>query len=239
MNILNKQAKEVNIFYPIPDPLIKCDFENVYAPSDDTYLLIDYFKRNFTQNYFDGIPLNTIKNVLDLGTGTGIIAILFQFLKIYNPIFNPKIHASDILDKAIDCAKENEALNNIKNQIKFLQSNLFGSFPATLHDKFNIIVFNPPYLPSSHLIKEENNKRKIDSSWDGGLKGYEHLIEFLTKARPFLNTEEDHYIYCITSSRTNLIELHDKIRILGFKIDVVDKKHIFFEDIILNRLEYD
>ena len=59
----------------LPDPIIQCDFENVYTPSDDSYLIIDYFKRKINQNYFDGIKLSEIKKILDLGTGTGIIAI--------------------------------------------------------------------------------------------------------------------------------------------------------------------
>ena len=65
----------------IPDPLIACDFENVYYPSDDSFLLIDYFKEKISDNYFDGINVNEIEYILDLGTGTGIIAILFQFFK--------------------------------------------------------------------------------------------------------------------------------------------------------------
>ena len=54
----------------------------------------------------------------------------------------------------------------------------------------------------------------------------------------FLNFKKKHYIYYITSSKTNLKELNKIIKNLGYISETVDKKHIFFEDIILNRLKY-
>jgi len=219
----------------IPDPLIECDFENVYYPSDDTFLLIDYFKNNINENYFDGINVDDIDYILDIGTGTGIIAINFQIFKGKSNNFHPKIVASDIFEDSIVCAKKNEVLNNFHNEILFLQSDLFESFPNSLKSSFNIIVFNPPYLPSSPLITD---KKKIDHSWDGGgLKGYETLIEFIKQVRSFLNLQKPHYIYYISSSRTNLEELNKNLDELKFKNEIVGKKHIFFEDILINRLK--
>ena len=222
----------------LPDPIIECDFESVYAPSDDSYLLIDYFKSKIDHIYFDGIKISEINNILDLGTGTGIIAIFFQLIKIENPHFNPKIYASDILEDAIKCAKLNEKRNNIDNKIQIFHSDLFNSFPENLKHSFNILVFNPPYLPSSKFIEQNTNKQKIDYSWDGGLKGYEIIVEFLSTAKTFLNLKKEHFIYCITSSRTDLIELNRIFINLGYKNRIVKKEHIFFEDIVLNRLEY-
>jgi HemK-related putative methylase len=220
----------------ITDPLIKCDSENVYFPSEDTFLLIDYFKKNVNNRFFDGIDVNEIEYILDLGTGTGIIAIFLQFVKSTSKNFNPRIFASDIIDEAIVCAKKNEVLNNIHNEIDFFQSDLFKAFPEYLKSSFNIIIFNPPYLPSSTLINENKNKMKIDHSWDGGPKGYDILIEFIEEAKRFLNFRKAHYIYYISSSRTNLDELNKCLYEFGFKNEVVDRKHIFFEDLLLNRV---
>jgi release factor glutamine methyltransferase len=219
----------------IRDPLIECDFENVYNPSEDTFLLIDYFKNKISNSYFDGINVNEVEFILDLGTGTGIIAIFFQCLKVICKNFNPKIYASDILEESILCAKKNEVLNDFHNEILFLQSNLFKSFPKSLKASFNIIVFNPPYLPSSPLITDMNNKKKIDFSWDGGIGGSKLLLDFFKEVRDFLNLKA-HYIYFLSSSRTNLDELDKYIRNLGFRNEIVGRKHIFFEDIFINRL---
>ncbi len=220
-----------------PDPIINCDSKNIYAPSDDTYLILDYFKSHINSIYFDGIKVSKIKNILDLGTGTGVIAIFFQLIKMQYHNFNPKIYASDILEEAINCAELNQSVNEIDHKIIFLHSNLFNSFPISLKKSFNIIIFNPPYLPSSQLINEEE-KKAIDYSWDGGIKGYEILINFFKNAISYLNLKNEHYIYYITSSRTNLKAINKEITKLGYKNEIVDEKHIFFEDLYLNRIIY-
>jgi release factor glutamine methyltransferase len=228
----------VSIFPILPDPLIECKYEEVYDPSDDSFLIIDYFKNSINESYFDGIKLSEIENILDLGTGTGIIAIFLQMIKSQIHTFIPQIFASDILDESIECAKKNQKLNNIGEQITFIQSDLFKSFPDHLKSSFNIIIFNPPYLPSSELSENENIKLKKDYTWDGGTKGIELILQFLGEAKHFLNLEKDHYIYYISSSRTPLDILNKKIINLGYNYEVLDKKHYFFEDIILNRLKY-
>ncbi|GAG82000.1 unnamed protein product, partial [marine sediment metagenome] len=67
--------KNINSY---PDPIIFYTYKGVYPPSDDSYLIIDYFKKEVDENFFDGLPINSIKNTLDMGTGTGIIALFFQ-----------------------------------------------------------------------------------------------------------------------------------------------------------------
>ncbi|MFW9940906.1 MAG: HemK2/MTQ2 family protein methyltransferase [Candidatus Thorarchaeota archaeon] len=222
----------------IPDPLIECDFENIYHPSDDSYLLLDYFRKKITDDSFDGIMFEEIEYLLDMGTGTGIIAIFFQLLNSLKPKFNPKIYGSDILEESLICARRNEILNKIKSKIVFFQSDLFKSFPESLRSKFNIIIFNPPYLPSSPLIKESLNKKGIDHSWDGGYKGIEILIKFFKELKEFINLNKTHYIYFISSSNSNLFELEKQIVDLGYRNEQLDKIHLFFEDIILNRLKF-
>ncbi|MFW9772779.1 MAG: HemK2/MTQ2 family protein methyltransferase [Candidatus Thorarchaeota archaeon] len=206
--------------------------ENVYSPSDDSYLIIDYFKENITSTHFDGIEFDTITNVLDMGTGTGIIAIFLLLIKKVYPNFKPQIYASDIIEEAIHCAKLNEKLNNFEEGIIFLQSDLFKSFPQRLKQKFNIIIFNPPYLPS---IK--GNKIPFDLNWNGGVKGIEILESFLDEVIEFIEGNKKNYIYFISSSIVNSKQINKICRERGFIHKILRKKHVFFEDIILNRLE--
>jgi release factor glutamine methyltransferase len=222
---------------PVPKPLIEFDFEKIYTPSADSYLFIDYICHKINHNYFDGIKLSEINNVLDLGTGTGIIAIYLELLKSSYPNFNAEIYASDILEEAINCAKKNEKINNINKKIKFIKSDLFKSFPDSLKHCFEIVIFNPPYLPSLQFLKENDKKKKIDYSWNGGKRGYEVILDFLNNVKDYLNINHKSYIYFITSSKTNIEELNDIINQKGFKQRILAKKHIFFEDIVLNRLE--
>ncbi|MFX0019088.1 MAG: HemK2/MTQ2 family protein methyltransferase [Promethearchaeota archaeon] len=228
----------MNNIKEFPDPIIVNKFKSVYSPSDDSYLIIDYLKENITNSHFDGLEFNKIKNILDMGTGSGIIPIFFLLIKKKYSKFNPKIYASDILEKAIVCSKLNEKINNFENQIIFFQSDLFNSFPKNLKHAFNIIVFNPPYLPSIET-EEFNNKKPINFCWDGGVKGFEVLKRFINQVIEFIDTNDKNglYIYFISSSRADIKELDNLIRDKGFKRRVVKRKHIFFEDILLNRLE--
>jgi len=214
------------------DPIIKHSNENVYSPSDDTFLIVDYFKRTITDSSFDGYNLRKVNYILDMGTGSGFIAIFLKMLANKLSNFNPKIYASDILKEAIICAKQNEILNLRLSKIHFIRSNLFKSFPKKLHNRFNIIIFNPPYLPALEENKGSTSSEK-DYSWKGGIMGYESLIKFFNEVLNFLN--HDHMIYFITSSRINKEYIDEKLSYLGFQSEVIAKKHIFFEDIILNR----
>ncbi|MFW9947951.1 MAG: HemK2/MTQ2 family protein methyltransferase [Candidatus Odinarchaeota archaeon] len=228
----------MNDIKKIPDPIIINKFKSVYSPSDDSYLIIDYFKENISSSHFDGLEFNYINNILDMGTGSGIIAIFFQLIKKIYSKFNPKIYASDILEEAIVCSKLNEKINHFEDDITFFRSDLFNSFPKNLKHIFNIIVFNPPYLPS--IEKEDINKKVPKNfNWDGGVKGIEVLERFIKQVIEFIDITKKSgaYIYFISSSRADIKELDDLIRDIGFKRRIVKRKHIFFEDILLNKLE--
>ena len=100
---------------------------------------------------------------------------------------------------------------------------------------FDVIFFNPPYLPSSKLISKNRKNLKLDLNWDGGQSGLEIIESFLKNAKKFMNLNDTGYIYFISSSRTNLNNLEAILEENGFKNDVIAKKHFFFEDILLNR----
>jgi HemK-related putative methylase len=226
----------VRIISNFRDPDIDCPFEEVYKPSDDTYLITDYFKENINENYFDGIDIKKIKNILDMGTGTGIIALFLNEIKKRNANFSARIFASDVLENAIKCAKLNEVINNLEKSINFIHSDLFKSFPSNLLKSFNIIIFNPPYLPSLKYNNISSAKKDPDKSWNGGERGIELFLEFISQVKPYINSSQKFYIYYISSSVPKCENLNDKLIKSGFKNRILKKKHIFFEDIILNRL---
>ncbi|MBY9002588.1 MAG: methyltransferase [Candidatus Lokiarchaeota archaeon] len=211
----------------MPDPIIHNPFEDVYSPSDDSFLILDFIRSKISQEFFDEIPIREIENILDLGTGTGIVAIFLELLNM----FPSKIYASDILQNAIKCAQINEKRNNIDNKINYIHSNLFESFPNHLKDSFEIIIFNPPYLPSIKRIE----RKRIDYLWDGGIDGLKVLSKFFSQVERYLNHQKKCHIYYICSSNTNLDELYKFIDENGFKNEVLLNRHIFFEDIFLNR----
>lgn len=225
----------------IPDPKINHIWKDVYTPSDDSYLLIDYLKENIKDNNFDGISIENIKNILDIGTGSGIITLFLRSVKQEIPKFSPELFASDVNENALKCAKLNEKDNFENPSINFIKSDIFKSFPDHLRGKFDLIIFNPPYLPSLEkkgssqgTHGEESNR---DITWDGGEEGLAVILSFFDQAESFLNVNNPSYIYFITSSRSNLKRLGIILDSKGYKNSILDKKRVFFEDIYLNRLE--
>ena len=142
-----------------------------------------------------------------------------------------------ILEEAIILSKHNEGLNNSENKIEFIKSDLFKSFPTTLKHSFDVIIFNPPYLPSSNIIQKNKIKKKIDYSWDGVELGIEIFLRFLDEVKVFLNLNSNSRIYYVCSSKIDLNLLNDLISQNGYERTYLNKSHVFLEDIYLYRLE--
>ena len=106
-------------------------------------------------------------SILDLCTGSGAIAIAaFKELEKYNR--EVKMTAVDISADALEVAKENAKRNDAK-EIKFIQSDLFEK----VRGKFDIIVSNPPYIPTATIetlqreVREYEPKLALDGGEDG------------------------------------------------------------------------
>ena len=120
--------------------------------------------------------------ILDLCTGSGAIAVsLAKYVK------NVKIYAIDISSKALDIAKQNAELNGVKNNIKFIESNLFEKIKD---QKFDIIVSNPPYIETEtikKLSKDVQNEPKL--ALDGGKDGLDFYRKISENGYKFLNRQ--------------------------------------------------
>ena len=135
--------------------------DNVLIPRDDTQILVN--------RAIKIIKNNKIDKVLDVGTGSGIIAI--ELAK--NTSSN--IFASDISDDAINIATKNANLHN--TNITFIKSDLFSD----IGEKFDFIVSNPPYIPLKEKETIQNEvKFEPDNALyakNNGLYFYEKIIE--------------------------------------------------------------
>ncbi len=137
--------------------------QNVLIPQPDTEILVENTIRLVLENESLENQENSKKTmqILDLCTGSGAIAVS---LKKYLP--DVKIFASDISEKALEVAKKNAKNNNV--EIEFIKSDMFEN----IHEKFDIIVSNPPYIKSEEiekLSKEVQNEPKL--ALDGGKDG--------------------------------------------------------------------
>ena len=115
------------------------------------------------------------KKYLDMGCGQ--FAILGQFFKKINSSSN--VTSVDIYEKFVENSLHNSELNKSNIQIK--KSNLFSN----IDEKFDLISFNPPYVPSSQK-KDKLEFPNIRYSENEGLKT---AHDFLIGAKNYLKTD--------------------------------------------------
>ena len=151
-------------------PEIKeCD--GVYPPKEDSYLLFDSIEPKGGR-------------FLEIGTGTGFVAIGAA-------MHGCDVYATDISDKAIKCAKMNAKLNGV--HINLINADLFNGIKG----KFDIIAFNPPYLPESGIEYGEI-KRALESKNGGSAL----IRRFLSDVNHYLT--ENGRVYFLISSHTRI-----------------------------------
>jgi release factor glutamine methyltransferase len=142
-----------------------------------------------------------LSTVLDFGTGSGCIAIA---LAAKSP--SARITALDVSPEALDTAKQNAAKNSVAERIEFLQGDSFQSLvgrvtpcapsdnptgqrtPVDAHRSFDLIISNPPYIPTAEISTLEPEVRDFDprGALDGGPDGLDFYRQFATEAHKFL-----------------------------------------------------
>jgi HemK-related putative methylase len=176
---------------------------SIYPPLEDSFLLEEQVRK-----FARGI-------VLDMGTGSGIQA--FAAAKKRNV---KKVLAVDIQKSVVDYCKK-----TVKNKkITFRQSSLFSKIKK---QKFDTIIFNPPYLPAEPKLK--------DLTVEGGKKGFETVERFLKKAGEYL--KDDGIILLLISSLTNKHKVEEILAENLFEFEILSKKHIFFEDLLVYKIQ--
>jgi len=179
-----------------------CD--KVYEPADDTFLLA----KNLLVKKSD--------NVLEIGTGTGIIAIIASKKA-------KRVFAVDINRYAVECAKKNSEINLARVDIRW--GDLFDPVDE---EKFDLILFNTPYLPieDDELVDDE-----LEAAWNGGKDGRFVINRFIEGLVEHLNPAGR--IQLVQSSLSNVEETTGRLMELGFEVSVTDSERFFFEEIVV------
>lgn len=118
---------------------------------------------------------------LDFGTGSGCLAVM---LAKKCPL--AEIHALDISAEAIEVARENAKRHGVEERIQFHHANGFAAFPN--EKQFELIVSNPPYIPSGEIATLEPEVRDHDprSALDGGADGLDFYRTLAREAQSYL-----------------------------------------------------
>lgn len=127
------------------------------------------------------ISKNQSSNVLDLGTGTGAIA-----LAIAKNLPNVQVTAIDFSANALKIAQENAENLNIQN-ISFLQSDWFS---ALENQRFDVVVSNPPYIEESDAHVSQGDLRfEPKSALTSGVDGLDDIHKIIFESAGFLKPQ--------------------------------------------------
>lgn len=170
----------------------------IYEPEEDSYLLSEILKKELPKLLKEEKNLS----VLEIGCGSGI-----QLTSIFEAGVNKKnIFGTDINKDAV-------------KKCKSLGFNcIFSDLFSKVSEKFDLIIFNPPYLPEDE--KEPEDSKLITT---GGEKGSEIINKFLEQSKKHL--KKNGKIFLLVSSLTK------GINFLGYKKKILGKKKIFFEEL--------
>ena len=167
------------------------DPSQVYAPEADTYLLLEAARAEVKPN----------DRVLEIGTGSGLIAAELATVA--------GVVATDINPHAVLCARQ--------RGVNVVRSDLFCGIRST----FDLIVFNPPYLPTQ---PEEMIDDWLEHALNGGPDGRVVIERFAKEAGRVL--APGGRILVLISSLTGLPEVRDFFFKVGFVSEILAKKPI-------------
>ena len=149
----NNNKKSLPIFYDFYD--LSNDFKNVYEPAEDTFLLIDSITNDLINEKEKNKLLNPIKSI-EIGCGNGLVSCCYlDILKKEN--FKLEKHfCIDINKDALNLTEKLIKKYNLNDKVYFIESDLFSNFKN--NEKFDIIIFNPPYVTTD----DDEYKRALE-----------------------------------------------------------------------------
>jgi release factor glutamine methyltransferase len=179
----------------IDPPDIKISlFEGVYPPKLDSFLLAEELVEVVREGH----------RVLDVGTGSGILAILAAKKGAF-------VVATEVHKESVECAKYNASLNNVELDAR--TSDLFESIKNG--EIFDIIVSNMTALPTS---PDEQHDEYIIRTVDAGPDGRKYLDPLISQMPKYL--KEGGYFITQHSDFANIEKTKDKLEEIGFGVEL-------------------
>jgi release factor glutamine methyltransferase len=206
--IVDQLKKEIPIQYILGTTVfLGMDFEvnkNVLIPRPETEELAEWIITNTLKKQSSDTENPTLK-ILDIGTGSGCIAV-----SLAKNIPNATVFAIDISEKALITAEANAQINNVK--VTFLQKNILET--TDLEQKFDIIVSNPPYVRNLEKVEIKKNVLEYEPHLALFVEDHDALL-FYRKIADLAqkNLSENGYLYFEINQYlgNEMIELLEKL----------------------------
>ncbi|MEK6902631.1 MAG: HemK2/MTQ2 family protein methyltransferase, partial [archaeon] len=154
------------------------------------------------------------KKCLDMGSGSGIqtIALLNNGAASVTCV-DVNIHALAATKKIVEHVFRDAT-------VRYVESNLFEKVDR--EERFDVITFNPPYVPSEEIKWMET---------DGGKKGRETIDRFLEQFSPFLAPKGT--VFLLQTSLNGIQTTEQKLKRMKMNAKIIARKKLSFEELLV------
>ncbi|MGZ7109137.1 MAG: HemK2/MTQ2 family protein methyltransferase, partial [Methanobacterium sp.] len=118
--------------------------------------------------------------------------------------------------------------NVVTNKAYNIELKKGSMFEPVQGEKFDLILFNAPYLPTS---EDEKIDEELNTAFDGGPEGRDIIDEFIGEVKHHLNKEGR--IQLVQSSLADNEKTISKLEELGFDAEITARQKCFFEEIVV------
>ncbi|KAM4560058.1 methyltransferase N6AMT1 [Odontesthes bonariensis] len=172
------------------------DFQDVYEPAEDSFLLIDALEKDA------GMLQQMSPHVcLEVGSGSGVVSAFLASVVGPSALYL----CTDVNPAAAQCTAQTASCNSVSLQPVI--TDLAACLLPQLCGKVDVLLFNPPYVVTP---SEEVAGAGIEAAWAGGERGREVTDRFLPTVAQLLSTKGVFYLITIAEN-----DPEDIIRILG------------------------
>ena len=144
--------------------------ENVLIPRFETEELVEN-TINLVKEHFDK-PVN----IIDLGTGSGCIGITLK-----KKLPESRVTLLDISNDALKVSRDNALLNKV--DVSFIQSDMWNN----VHDKYDVIISNPPYIKNDEEIEDIVYNNEPHLALYGGVDGLDIYKKIRNNLENYVN----------------------------------------------------
>lgn len=204
------------------------DYENVYEPAEDTFILLDALELELAN-----IKAQKPLVVAEIGTGSGVIITALAKYLDFQPF---GFFGIDINKFCCDATARTAMANDVN--VEIINMDLLTAFKK---NSIDLLVFNPPYVPTetsqpldileqSKLYDDEaeqvfktNENKMLIKSWAGGTDGSEVIDRVIFSLDDILSQNGTFFLLLIKDNKPEIIRA--KLETLGFSsTQIIDRK---------------
>ncbi|KAI8339545.1 S-adenosyl-L-methionine-dependent methyltransferase [Chlamydoabsidia padenii] len=195
---------------PTPDlsHITSQDFDKVYEPAEDTFLLLDALEQD--QKQLQSLQPSIC---LEIGSGSGCVTTFLAKTLGEQAVYM----TTDLNQHACQITRKTGTKNQV--DIDTVRTNLVDGLLPRLYEKVDILCFNPPYVVTP---SEEVGSFGIEASWAGGLDGREVIDQLLPLVSDLLSPKGIFYLLLIHENRP--LEVMDILKQQGLSCHIASER---------------